>query len=242
MITAVFISDLHLHPNEKKITKRFTDFIEWAAKNTHALYILGDFFHVWAGDDALDDWSASIAERLAWLASQGVAIYFMHGNRDFLLGERFARLAKIQLLPEPTIIKLGSERVLLVHGDRYCLNDVLHQWLRRITRNRIFPQLFLRIPYRIRNKIVNKVRAHSQAGRYRPQSQYDIVSTAMLEHMEKSNVHLVIHGHIHKPGLTNYEYHGQSYSQFVLSDWDDKPLLMCYDNSNGFYFDLFSGE
>ncbi|AHE67099.1 UDP-2,3-diacylglucosamine diphosphatase [Legionella oakridgensis] len=242
MIAAVFISDLHLHPEEKQITKRFFDFVKWAAKNSRAVYILGDFFHVWPGDDALDAWSISIAEQLAWLASQGVSIYFMHGNRDFLLGQRFAQLANIRLLEEPAVIKLGVERVLLVHGDRYCTKDVRHQWLRRLTRNRIFPKLFLRIPFKIRNKFVNKVRAYSQSGRQLPSWQFEVVSDSMLEHMKQLNVKVVIHGHIHKPGLNIHEYQGKSYSQFVLSDWDDKPVLVCYDNSNGFYFDLIAEE
>ncbi len=239
MIEAVFISDLHLHPQEKAILERFYRFIEWAASNTKVLYILGDFFHVWPGDDALDDWSLTIASRLSWLASQGVNIYFMHGNRDFLLGARFAKLASMTLLNEPTVIMLGNKKVLLMHGDRYCTKDKGHQWLRRLTRNAIFPALFLRLPYKFRVNLVNKVRQHSQTNRHKPAIYMDIVTSVMLEHMQQMQVQILVHGHIHKPGLTMHEHKGISYQQFVLSDWDDNPLLMCYDRPNGFYFKRF---
>lgn len=236
MIDAVFISDLHLNQQEGAITERFYHFIEWAAFNTKVVYILGDFFHVWPGDDALDDWSESIAKRLSWLASQGVKLFFMHGNRDFLLGERFAKLASITLLNEPTVIMLGDTSVLLAHGDRYCTEDKGHQWLRRLTRNAIFPAIFLRLPYKMRAKLVNKVRQHSQANRTKPTAYMDIVVSVMLEHMQQMGVQILVHGHIHKPGLITHEYQGTSYLQYVLSDWDDNPIFLCYDGANGFYF------
>ncbi len=241
MIDAAFISDLHLHPDEAAITERFNRFISWAATNTRAVYILGDFFHVWTGDDAIDEWSSSIVERLAWLVSQGVTVYFMPGNRDFLLGDRFAKRANVIKLTEPTMITLGNERVLLVHGDRYCTLDKGHQWLRRLTRNRIFPMIFLRLPLSIRAGLVNKVRASSQANRSKPASQMDVVIADMLNHMQQLDVTILVHGHTHKPGLTTHDYQGTSYRQYVLSDWDDNPLIMCYDNSMGLYFTQLTG-
>lgn len=239
MIEAVFISDLHLHPNESVITERFNRFIEWAAYNTKSVYILGDFFHVWPGDDALDVWSQSIALQLSSLASQGVRLYFMHGNRDFLLGERFFTLASMTPLSEPAIITLGGVKIALVHGDRYCTSDKGHQWLRRLTRNSIFPAFFLRIPYAFRCKLVNEVRTRSQANRYKSMTSMDVVAPVMLNHMQQLGVKVLVHGHTHKPGLTRHELHGKNYQQYVLSDWDDSPLLMCYDRSNGFYFVRF---
>ncbi len=236
MIDAVFISDLHLHPQEDAITERFYQFIKWAATNTKKVYILGDFFHVWPGDDALDAWSDSIAERLSWLASQGVTLYFMHGNRDFLLGPRFAKRACMALLKEPTVITLGETNVLLVHGDRYCTDDKGHQWLRRLTRNVIFSTLFLALPYKIRANLVNKVRKHSQTNRRKSVGYMDIVAEDMLQHMQIMQTHVVVHGHIHKPGCVRHDYYGAVYQQYVLSDWDDNPFMMCYDVPNGFYF------
>ncbi len=242
MIDAVFISDLHLHPEEQKITERFYRFIKWAANHTKTVYILGDFFHVWPGDDALDGWSKSIAERLSWLAAQGVKLNFMHGNRDFLLGKQFASLASMTILPDPTVITLGNTNVLLVHGDRYCTKDKGHQWLRQLTRNILFPRLFLFLPYSIRAKVVNKVRQHSQTNRSKPFIYMDIVVPVMLNHMQKMHTSVLVHGHIHKPGHTTHEFQGASYQQYVLSDWDDNPILMCYDRPNGFYFKRFTGS
>ncbi len=241
MIDAVFISDLHLHPQEVVITERFKNFIQWASKNTKRVYILGDFFHVWPGDDALDNWSESIAAQLSSLVSQGIELYFMPGNRDFLLGERFLKLASMTRLNEPTIITLGITKVLLVHGDRYCIRDKGHRWLRRITRNSIFPRLFLRLSYEFRTKIVNSVRQHSQTNRSKSASYMAVVESVMIKHMQKFDVNVLIHGHTHQPGLTVHEHCGLKYNQYVLSDWDDNPLLMCYDNPSGFYFVRFFG-
>jgi len=242
VIEAVFISDLHLHPEETAITERFHRFITWAAANTRSVYILGDFFHVWPGDDALDSWSGAIVERLAWLAAQGVALYFMSGNRDFLVGNCFATRAGVKILTEPTIVLLGDERVLLVHGDRYCTLDKGHQWLRRLTRNRIFPMIFLRLPLTLRERLVNTVRQASQANRSKPASEMDVVPSVMLDHIKRLKVTTVVHGHTHKPGLTTHDYNGDAYRQYVLSDWDDNPLIMCYNVSLGFYFEPLAGE
>ena len=237
-IEAVFISDLHLHPNETAITERFNRFIQWASTHTRAVYILGDFFHVWPGDDALDDWSRAIAHQLAILHQQGIATYFMQGNRDFLLGDAFAALAGATLLTEPAVITLGDERVLLVHGDRYCILDRGHQWLRRLTRNRVFPWLFLRLPLAFRQYLVNTVRQKSQSNRSKPPAQMDVVATTLLNHMTEMGVNVLIHGHTHKPGLTTHRHEERTDRQYVLSDWDDNPLLMCYDEAKGFYFSL----
>ena len=241
-LDAVFISDLHLHPQDPVITNRFDQFIAWAATHTKKVYILGDFFHVWPGDDALDDWSRSIASRLAWLTQQQVAVFFMAGNRDFLLGKRFAKLAGITPLKEPTVITLGNDRILLVHGDRYCTRDTGHQWLRLLTRNCWFSAVFLRLPHSIRVKLVQSVRKRSQSNRNTNRDKsadwMDVVPKTMLRHMKQFQVQTVVHGHTHKPGLSTFR-EGVLFRQYVLSDWDDNPLLLCYHKSEGFYFDRF---
>lgn len=238
MIDAVFISDLHLHPQETAITERFHRFIQWASTHTLAVYILGDFFHVWPGDDALDDWSSAIIHQLTWLSQQGVQLYFMTGNRDFLLGHSFAKKANVTILKEPSVITLGDEHALLVHGDRYCTADKGHQWLRRLTRNRIFPWVFMHLPLAFRERLVNTVRTRSQSNRTKLPLQMDVVVIDVLNHMRTLGVDTLIHGHTHKPGLSIYVDQGITYRRYVLSDWDDNPLLMCYDKSNGFYFSL----
>lgn len=237
---AVFISDLHLHPNEPRITTRFFQFIDWAAANTESVYILGDFFHAWAGDDGMDDWSKTIAERLLWLSKQQVVIYFMHGNRDFLVGKQFARAAGMTLISEPTSIQLGTQKILLVHGDRYCTKDRSHQWFRRLTRNRWFTPIFLTIPFYLRNKMVNKIRTHSQTNKRKHYDQMDVVVQPMLNHLNAHSINYLVHGHTHKPGLIKHQYNGVIYYQYVLSDWDDRPQLLCYHNTKGLLFVQFS--
>lgn len=236
MIDAVFISDLHLHPDDAAITKRFERFIEWASSHTRVIYILGDFFHVWPGDDGLDEFSRSIARHLADLQSRGVAVFFMPGNRDFLLGEAFASIARFTLLSDPTVIELGGQQILLAHGDRYCTRDKGHQWLRRLTRNWFFPKLFMKLPLSRRMKIVNEVRRHSQSNRGKSPLFMEIVASSMIAHMRQLNVRTIIHGHIHQPGETTHEDGSVFFQQYVLSDWDDNPVVMCYDEACGFYF------
>ncbi len=242
MIDAVFISDLHLNPEEPLITQRFERFIAWAINHTKSVYILGDFFHVWPGDDALDAWSEAIAEQLAQLAMAGVKTYFMPGNRDFLLSNHFAQRANVTLLTEPAFVQFGKTPVLLVHGDRYCTLDKGHQWLRRVTRNRIFSRIFLRLSLSCRKKLVYAVRHNSQNNRQKSEEQMDVVPMVMLNHMQQLNVTTVIHGHTHKPGLTLHQRHQQTYQQYILSDWDDNPKLLCYNEPLGFYFDLLMGD
>lgn len=234
MLEAVFISDLHLHPQQPLITLRFNRLIEWVAANAPKLYILGDFFHMWAGDDMRDAWSLKIIEKLRWLAEQGVSIYFMHGNRDFLLGKTFAKLAQVQLLADPTLINLGEQTVLLSHGDRYCLLDKAHQRFRRLTRNRLFKMIFLLLPLAFRLKLVNHVRTTSQNNRTKPAWSMDVVPEALIQQMKQYKTQSIIHGHTHQPGSTTYMSQGQKFTQWVLSDWDDIPQILCYYSSKGF--------
>lgn len=233
---AVFISDLHLNPDQPEITARFFRFIDWAAENTAALYILGDFFHAWPGDDGLDPWSQEIIQRLNNLSRQGVALYYMHGNRDFLIGEVLAQQAGFTLLKDPCVIYLNHQAVLLSHGDSYCTADVSHQYFRMLTRNRAFKWLFMKLPFKMRSKMVMSVRRMSENNRQKPQQIMDVVPAALLKSMKKFQTKILIHGHTHKPGLTSHELGEVTYHQYVLSDWDDAPRLLCYDDKRCFYF------
>lgn len=237
MIDAVFISDLHLHPKEYGIQQHFDSFIRWSLKHAvKNIYILGDFFHVWAGDDTINDWSRGIANQLHALKKQGVNLFFMPGNRDFLLGKKFAELAGWSVLSEPTIIYLGDEKVMLAHGDRYCTKDIAHQRLRFLTRNRVFITLFLSLSLKYRKRLVNQVRSQSQNNTYRSSDEMDVVAESVIEHMQRHEVTKLIHGHTHKPGITKYQINAQELIRYVLSDWDDRPKILCYDNTKGIYF------
>lgn len=233
---AVFISDLHLNPAQPAITERFNSFIDWAACNTRSVYILGDFFHAWPGDDSVDPWTQAVTERLLWLSQQKVSLYFMHGNRDFLVGSTFARNAGLQMLQEPSFIDLHDNQILLAHGDCYCTKDKGHQWLRRLTRNHWFAPLFMRLPLSLRIRLVSKVRQHSQANKSKTYAQMDVVPEIFMKQMHTFKRTILIHGHTHKPGLSIHEYNDKVYSRYVLSDWDDTPLLLCYNETMGFEY------
>lgn len=237
MIDTVFISDLHLHPEEYGIQERFNSFLKWASKQSiKNIYILGDFFHVWAGDDTINDWSRGIAKQLHTLKKQGINLFYMQGNRDFLLGKTFARLAGWVILSEPTIIYLNEEKVLLVHGDRYCTKDRAHQRFRLLTRNKIFSALFLRLSLKYRERLVNQVRSRSQNNLSKSVEQMDVVAESVIQHMQAYGVTQLIHGHTHKQGIITYPTNSGELTRYVLSDWDDRPKLLCYSNTKGVYF------
>ncbi|HAU4062188.1 TPA: UDP-2,3-diacylglucosamine diphosphatase [Legionella pneumophila] len=236
MIDSVFISDLHLHPEDNEIQTRFDHFVNWARLSVKRIYILGDFFHAWSGDDSINAWSTAIAEQIESLTQSGIEIYFMTGNRDFLLGSLFAKRTGWKILTEPTVITLGNHKILLVHGDRYCTNDRSHQRFRLLTRNRWFSFLFLRLPLSFRKRLVNGVRKISLKNHHKSIEQMDIVTEAAIRHMSENNTEILINGHTHKPGITNYTYEEKILTRYVLSDWDDIPKLLCYDNTKGFYF------
>jgi UDP-2,3-diacylglucosamine hydrolase len=242
MIDVVFISDLHLHPENKKIKSRFDAFIRWAKNSVKTIYILGDFFHAWAGDDSIDEWSMGIAKQLHSLSAAGISLFYMHGNRDFLLGNVFASHAGWKILAEPAFITLGKEKVMLAHGDRYCIKDKGHQRFRLLTRNRLFTFLFLSLPLKYREQLVGKVRELSQNNKGKSMKEMDVVTEAVTKHLSQYKLTTLIHGHTHKPGLTIYSHNSLEFKRYVLSDWDDNPRLLCYDNTKGVYFIQYSFE
>lgn len=238
MIHTVFISDLHLHPDHPDIEQRFRTFALWAQQHAvKNIYILGDFFSAWPGDDSLDEWSRGIAKQIKTLSDAGVAIFYMAGNRDFLLGAVFAQLAGWQVLSEPTCVTLGDERVLLVHGDRYCTKDKAHQRFRWFTRNRVFPRLFLLLPLTYRQRIVQGIRKVSTQSKQKTAEEMDVVPQAVIQHMMQYQVNRLIHGHTHRPGLSVYPVASKHLERYVLSDWDDIPSVLCYDSTMGFKFE-----
>lgn len=231
---AVFISDLHLSSNSPQIQQRFESLVNWACQNTKAVYILGDFFHVWAGDDLMNPWSHSIAKILARLADFKVKLYWMPGNRDFLVGKTFLNEAHANYLPDGTSISLDHHRILLTHGDQYCSNDKGHQWLRRFTRNKVFINIFQLLPKILRNRLVQRVRNYSANKKERPQELF-LINKALVEaDLKKNKANIMVHGHIHKVQEVT---HNNSV-RYVLSDWDDMPAILCYDKTKGFRFNL----
>lgn len=236
MNEAVFISDLHLHPEMPEILEKFQKFVHWAIQHTQAVYILGDFIHAWPGDEAIDAWSETIIQSLETLHQHHIKVYFMPGNRDFLIGQTFVQQAQLTLLTDPTVITLGNENVLLSHGDRYCTKDRSHQWLRWLTRNRWFKPCFLQLPYFIRQRIVQQVREYSQHNQTKPSQNMAIILQPMLAELDRYAANALIHGHTHQAGLQVHFSFSKQKRQYTLSDWEDNCSVLCYNDSKYEFF------
>jgi UDP-2,3-diacylglucosamine hydrolase len=229
-----FISDLHLDPSCKLINKRWNDFVKWASFNIQELYILGDFFAVWAGDDLVDDFSKKVTNQIKNLINQGLKVYFLPGNRDFLLGEHFSKLCGWELLPEQKLIDLNGNKVLILHGDELCTQDKAHQRFRKLSRNKFIRKLFLILPKSFRINVVNKIRSSSKA-KTLTYKEIQISEPMIRELFTKYRADIIVHGHIHTPLEIDYVINAVPKKRFVLSDWDDIPKILVYNVSTNHF-------
>ena len=225
----LFISDLHLEPERPEITQCFLDFLQHQVRKADALYILGDFFEVWIGDDENTPFQRAIIAALKHLTDRGFPIYFMQGNRDFLIGDDFMRATGCQFLPDPTVITLYGKKVLLTHGDALCTADLSHQRFRRYTQNPRARRFFLALPLFIRRAIARGIRKTSQ--RHTANVSYTImdVTQSAVEHaMEAHDVLQLIHGHTHKPAIHPFILENKPRQRIVLGDWHTQGSVLCY--------------
>ena len=217
-----FISDLHLEPTQKAITDGFLSFLG-SLNDAEELYILGDFFEVWMGDDYSNEYIEIINQALQQCAKKGTKIYFMHGNRDFLIGQAWCNKASCELLEESKLITLGNESILLMHGDSLCTDDIEYMKARLVLRSPQWQQQFLAqsIPERIEfAKQVRSESKESQKGK-----SYDIMDVnqaAVDTALSSTNCHTLIHGHTHRPNIHNWKFEDQDRTRYVLGDWGDK--------------------
>ena len=220
---SLFISDLHLTAARPDITARFHNFLERHSTGCKALYILGDLFDAWVGDDDLaDPLHAEIASALLRATQGGLAIHLMHGNRDFLLGERFCRASGARPLPDPSVIVLGGNRTLLSHGDALCTDDIDYQSFRRMVRDPAWQAGFLEKPLAERHAIARELRARSERvkGEKRPEIM-DVNPQAVEEAFRRHRVVLIIHGHTHRPAHHASRVDDLDRERWVLPDWYD---------------------
>lgn len=240
MNDAVFISDLHLGPNTPEIEQKFIRFCDEIGQFAKALYILGDFVHAWPGDDYSPSWVKRLQRLLQNLHAKGVELYFMPGNRDFLMGKAFCDTVGMHYLPDPSIVDFNGSPVLLSHGDRYCTDDRSHQLFRRVTRNQFFPKLFLLLPLAYRMKMVAQVRKISKTNKQKekPDLGY-VVESAVIRDLTRFSSDTLIHGHTHAPARHAMVRQGKTCHRFVLSDWDDTVSCLCYNKTKGFKLILF---
>lgn len=231
MTTSLFISDLHLDPGRPEGIQLFDDFIRQKAVDADQIFILGDLFEYWLGDDASEHSGyQSIAESLASLAGKKTKVYFMHGNRDFLVGKDFASSIGGWLLPDPSVFKLGKMDVLLMHGDSLCTDDVAHQEFRAQTRNKIWQQNILSRSIAEREELARQLRMNSVKGNAeKPESIMDVNQDAVESVMKDNKVSLLIHGHTHRMAMHKFKLSDKTAHRIVLGDWYKKGNYLVHD-------------
>ena len=222
-----FISDLHLDASRPGISELFLGFLDEAPNTISELYILGDLFEAWIGDDDTDPHHALVQDAMRKLTQRGVAGWFMHGNRDFLIGEAFARRTGFRLLDDPVVIDLFGCPTLLMHGDTLCTDDVNYQKVRVLFRNPDWQREFLGQPHATRRAFADKARAESRAAQAGlavdiMDVNQDAVDAAFLKHQ----ITRMIHGHTHRPGVHTHLLHGKIRQRIVLGDWYEQGSLL----------------
>ncbi len=232
MSVTYFISDLHLSSDRQDINECLFRFLENEAVQADALYILGDLFEVWIGDDDVTPFSDSIAKALKALSVQ-VPIYFIHGNRDFAIRQSFADKAGMTILPEQKVVNLYGRKALLMHGDELCTRDIEYQKFRKKSRGWWWPRLMLMLPLKLRQKIAQNGRQISKNNQKQLTAEImDVTQVEVEIAMQVHNVDLLIHGHTHRPNVHNFTIGGLPMERIVLGDWYDQgSILVASENA-----------
>jgi len=234
MPSTLFISDLHLDDTRPGISALFLAFLSGPAARAEALYILGDLFESWVGDDDADADRQRVCQALRALTATGVACHVGHGNRDFLLGHGFEQRTGCRILPDPTVIERYGERVLLTHGDALCTGDVSYQRLRRVVRAPAWQRRFMRLPLATRRTLAQAARAGSRAHTGMVAADImDASDTAVADVMRACGVRTLVHGHTHRPGVHEFLVAGAPARRYVLGAWYEQGSCLRWD-ANGF--------
>lgn len=227
-MSALFISDLHLCEERPAATRAFFTFLDGPARDADALYILGDLFEYWAGDDDIEaTLNTSVADAIKALADSGVKVYFLPGNRDFLIGTRFAERASLQILRDPSAIEVCGNRLLVSHGDDLCTDDTAYQGYRKQVRDQQWQAAFLLRPLAERKKIIEGIRHQSELSKQEKSMAIMDVNRVAVEALLRENEYpTLIHGHTHRPKCHFHHVDGHICTRWVLADWhDDAPYL-----------------
>lgn len=217
-----FISDLHLSPARPDIAHLFFDFLRDTARSADALYILGDLFDAWIGDDDTSAFAAQVQDELRRFTDHGIPTYFVAGNRDFLIGRRFAEHTGVKLLTDPYVINLYDTPTLILHGDLLCTDDESYQRFRRWIRKPWLTKLLLTLPLKVRMRIANKLRAGSKTQQPLSEEQLAIMDAntqTVNAYFKRYHVKQMIHGHTHRPAVHQHKLNGASATRIVLGDW-----------------------
>ncbi len=246
-MTTLFISDLHLDPSRPAITDLFLTFLRDQARQAEALYILGDLFEAWIGDDTPSPTADAVAVALRELTDAGVPVFFIRGNRDFLLGQDYATRAGLQILPDPCVVTLYGKPVLLQHGDLLCTDDTAYQAFRAQTRDPAFIAQFLSQPLEARIAFAQKARAASQArqsemkegDRAQFETVTDVAPAEVAATFRRYGIDTMIHGHTHRPAVHTVQVGNTSCTRIVLGDWYEQGSVLRVD-AGGYHLQALS--
>lgn len=218
-----FVADLHLTDERPAATGRFFRFLDEDVAGADALYILGDLFEAWTGDDHSEAVAAETARRLKALAASGTPVYFQHGNRDFMLAERYAARAGMTLIADPTRIDLHDVPTLLMHGDTLCTDDLAYQTFRRRSRHPVTVALLKRLPRGLRRQLARQARAGSAAAKaQKPAAIMDVNVSEVVRVLRAQHAQRLIHGHTHRPARHTHDVDGTPCERWVLPDWYER--------------------
>lgn len=234
-MTTLFISDLHLSPSRPDISDCFFSFIENEAIHADALYVLGDLFEFWIGDDDNSSFNQAIKNAFKQLADKGVPCFFIQGNRDFLIGKRFALESAMTLLPEVSIIDLYGKKVMIMHGDTLCIDDHKYQAYREKVHLPWLQFLYNRLPLFIKKKIVSKIQ--SDIGEDKKEKSLEIMDVNQQEVeriMDQYGVDLLIHGHTHRPDIHNFVSTNGHKQRIVLGDWYQQGSILSFSSAESY--------
>jgi UDP-2,3-diacylglucosamine hydrolase len=238
----LLISDLHLEEERPDITRAFLSLLAGRARTAESIYILGDFFEAWIGDDAMSPFQRSICQALRTLSDSGTKVFLMHGNRDFMIGKAFCKAAGCTLLKDPSVVTFNGEPVLLMHGDSLCTRDEAYMRMRRYLRNPLTLWVLSHLPLSTRHKLARKLRSESRAQtRMKANDIVDVTPDEVLRVMAESGVKTLIHGHTHRPAVHTVQLDGATAQRIVLGDWDREGWLLQIDEQ-GFHLESFAFE
>lgn len=230
-MATLFISDLHLDPERPDITAQALELLREEAGDADALYILGDLFEAWVGDDDPEAEKRKVIAALKSLADGGLPCFFMRGNRDFLAGEGFARDSGCTMLEDPTVIEIHGTPVILMHGDTLCTDDLEYQAFRRTVRDPRWQEAMLARPLEERIAVARQLRAQSAASMAgKAEEIMDVNQAAVEAAMREHGVYTLVHGHTHRPAVHRFSLDGHEAVRVVLGDWYEQGSVLSWDD------------
>jgi len=218
-----FIADLHLAENRPDITACFLSFLKNEAPHAEKLYILGDLFEAWIGDDDNNELNSTVALALTQLSNNGTEVFYIHGNRDFLIGQQYAKKSSMILLPEITLINLYDQNTVIMHGDTLCTQDIDYQKFRKKSHSWWWQTIVKNLPLFIRKKVAANYRKKSKAATaLKAEYIMDVTPSEVILCLEKNQSQLLIHGHTHRPEIHNIHLNNNEAKRIVLGDWHEQ--------------------